>query len=74
MTTFNAFLRGEDHTEFAVSIEASDISEARDIVEDHYPEADVLEVYDPEQRALDVYDRAQSMYDDPYSFDNYDWC
>jgi len=74
MTTFTACLIGEDHTEFAIEVEASNLDDAYAQVELRYPEAHVDEIFDRQQREAMIYDRAQSMYDDPYSFDNYDWC
>lgn len=74
MKTFNAFIRGEDRTEFTISVEADSCHDARLEAEELYPEGTVIEVFDPVERAEDNYHRMQNMYDDPYRYDNYDWC
>lgn len=62
--TYNVFLRGEDHTEFTIGLDAETEQEAREIAQDHYPEATVLEVFDPVQRADEIYYRACRRMDD----------
>lgn len=72
MKSWTAVLRGEDRTEFAISIEAENKDSAYQEVDDLYPEATVLELFDPEVRAREVYDRVQRNLDDPY-YDDYDY-
>jgi hypothetical protein len=67
---FNAYLRGEDHTEFTITLNATTRDAAYDEVADRYPEASVLEIFDPQERAHEIYMRAQKAYDgDYYDYD-----
>lgn len=70
--TFHAFLRGEDHTEFTIEVEAKCACLARTEAEERYPEATILEVFDPTERAEEAYHRAQAIYDDP-TLDDFDY-
>lgn len=70
MTTYNVTMRGEDHTVFTRSCEASSPEGAMDWADELWPEATVLEVFDPSVRAQDVYDRVRREMDDDYYYDD----
>lgn len=61
---YNAFLRGEDRTEFTISLDAPDEGTARQMAEERYPEATIVEVFDPVAREEEIYLRACRRMDD----------
>jgi hypothetical protein len=65
MKTYNAALRGEDGTEFVVSVTARNLDNAYDDIIEDYPEAKVLEIFEPSVRAEELYHRVSrdSYYD-----------
>lgn len=64
---YNAFLRGEDRTEFTIEVEANSIEDAEREVEERYPEATIVEIYDPLKREVEIL-----RYDDDLN-DDYDY-
>lgn len=72
MKTWNVFLRGEDRTEFTISIEAETVEAAENEAWERYNPAEVIEVYDPQERAEEAYCRAEQRYNDD-RFDDYDY-
>jgi hypothetical protein len=73
MKTWNAWMKGEDGMDFTVAVEANSISEAREILEEDYPESRIEKVFDPVDYEREKYERAQRLYDDPYYYDDYDY-
>jgi hypothetical protein len=73
MKTWNAFMKGEDGMDFTVEVQANSISEAREILEEDYPESRIEQIFDPIEREREIYERANRLYDDPYNNDDYDY-
>jgi hypothetical protein len=73
MKTWNAFLQGEDRTEFTIEVQANSIEDAEREIEERYPDAKILEIYDPIARADEIYERAARAYDNDYLDDDFDY-
>lgn len=75
MQKFQLTLRGEDHLEFTIELEAGTRSEANDDARIRYPDASILSCHTQDElRSLeqDRYHHMQMIYDDPM-YDEYDW-
>lgn len=72
MQTYTVLINGEDHTQFAIEVEAIDVAVAIQKAEDMYPEAYVEDAWIESERRQAALDRAQAIYDDP-DLDDYDY-
>ena len=74
MTMYHAVMIGEEGSEFGVDQEASSKEEARELIQENYPESRIDQLESPEdarRREQDVYDRVRREIDGDEDFG--DW-